>query len=86
MSIFQATNQNNPCPVCEKTNGNCRILPDEGILCMTLADKFIGQDHPTYQYVKQTKCGRWGIFYQTILRTKLVRNGTIGTKLLEIRV
>jgi hypothetical protein len=60
---LQPTNKHNPCPVCKKTNGNCRILPDNGILCMTFADKFSGQDHPQYRYTKPTKDGQWGIFY-----------------------
>jgi hypothetical protein len=30
---------------------------------MTFPDKFSGQDHPTYRYVKPTKDGLWGIYY-----------------------
>jgi hypothetical protein len=30
---------------------------------MTFPDKFSGQDHPTYRFVKPTKDGQWGIFY-----------------------
>lgn len=60
---FQSTNKHNPCPICEKTNGNCRILSDDGILCMSFPDKFSGQDHPQYRYTKPTKDGLWGIYY-----------------------
>jgi len=35
---FISTNRNNPCPVCEKTDGACRILPDETVFCHTFAD------------------------------------------------
>lgn len=60
---IQSTNKHNPCPVCEKTNGNCRILPDSGILCMSFADILSGQDHPQYRYAKPSKDGLWGIYY-----------------------
>lgn len=60
---FQVTNKNNPCPLCEKTNGNCRILPDSGILCMSFADAYSAANHPEYRYAKKTTDGRWGIFY-----------------------
>jgi len=33
-----ATSRNNPCPVCEKTDGACRVLPDETVFCHTFAD------------------------------------------------
>jgi hypothetical protein len=60
---LQPTNKHNPCPVCEKTNGNCRIQTNGGVQCMTFPDKFSGNDHPTYRFVKPTKDGQWGIFY-----------------------
>ncbi|MEB3311096.1 MAG: hypothetical protein VKJ02_12750 [Snowella sp.] len=60
---FTATNRNNPCPICEKTNGNCRILEDDGILCMTYADGYGASNHPDYRFTKPTKNGLWGIYY-----------------------
>jgi len=31
------TNRHNPCPVCGKTDGDCRILPDETTFCFTFS-------------------------------------------------
>ena len=63
MSKYLATNRNRPCPVCEKTNGNCRILPDDGVLCMTARDGYGMENHPEYRYVKLSKNGLWGVYY-----------------------
>ena len=60
---IQVTGKRNPCPICDKTNGNCRTLPDDGVWCMTFADKFSAANHPSYRYVKPTSDGLWGIYY-----------------------
>lgn len=60
---FTATNRNNSCPICEKTNGNCRLTQDNGILCMTYADGYGASNHPVYRFTKPTKDGLWGIYY-----------------------
>jgi hypothetical protein len=61
MSRFLATNKNRPCPICAKTNGNCRVSQEsDQVLCRTFPD---GDRHPDYRYVKPTSDGGWGIFY-----------------------
>lgn len=60
---LQPTNKHNPCPVCEKTNGNCRIQTNGGVQCMTFPDGYGMENHPVYRYVKPTKNGLWGIYY-----------------------
>ncbi|MBE9176591.1 hypothetical protein IQ225_17050, partial [Synechocystis salina LEGE 06155] len=57
---FQPTNRHNPCPVCAKTNGNCRLIADEGVLCMTFPD---GDGHPDYRYIKPSGDRLWGLHY-----------------------
>ena len=73
MGKYIPTNRNNPCPICEKVNGNCRIVNGIGnglgngsgnlVLCMTYADKYAMEYHPDYQFAKQSKDGLWGIYY-----------------------
>ncbi|MBE9176772.1 hypothetical protein IQ225_18255, partial [Synechocystis salina LEGE 06155] len=58
MAKFLTTSKTRPCPVCAKTNGNCRI-GDEKILCMTFPDG--NGDNPSYRYVKAAKDNLWGI-------------------------
>lgn len=60
MAKLLSTNKTRPCPVCAKTNGNCRIGDDNKILCMTFPD---GDAHPDWRYVKATQDGLWGIYY-----------------------
>jgi hypothetical protein len=60
MGKFLTTNKTRPCPVCAKTNGNCRIMPDDGVLCMTFPD---GENSPDYRYSKATANGIWGVYY-----------------------
>ncbi|AGF53740.1 slr6031 (plasmid) [Synechocystis sp. PCC 6803] len=57
---LQPTSRHNPCPVCAKTNGNCRTIADGGVLCMTFPD---GDGHPDYRYVKPSENGLWGVHY-----------------------
>lgn len=52
MSKLLRTNKTRPCPVCDKTNGNCRI-GDDKILCMTFPDG--DGDNPDYRWVKPTQ-------------------------------
>lgn len=65
MSKHLATNRNRPCPICDKTNGNCRsYTEDDKILCMTFADKYSANNNPDYRFTKPTKNGGlWGIYY-----------------------
>ena len=57
---FQVTSRNNPCPICEKTNGNCRTTDSDLVLCLSNPD---GYYVPTgYKYVGYSKCGTWGIY------------------------
>jgi hypothetical protein len=38
---YISTNRSNPCPLCDKTNGNCRTFEDSpNVLCMTFTDSF----------------------------------------------
>ena len=60
MAKFLTTNKNRPCPVCGKTNSNCRIMPNDGVLCMTFPD---GENHPDYRFAKPTSNGQWGIYH-----------------------
>jgi hypothetical protein len=58
---FIPTNRNNPCPVCEKTNGNCRTFPDSDlVLCMTGVGGSYADSH--WDYIKDTKDGQWGTY------------------------
>ncbi|MGV2623318.1 UNVERIFIED_CONTAM: hypothetical protein N8J90_19155, partial [Halobacillus marinus] len=57
---LQPTSRHNPCPVCAKTNGNCRTIADGGVLCMTFPD---GDGHPDHRYVKPSENGLWGVHY-----------------------
>ncbi|QUS62549.1 hypothetical protein [Synechocystis sp. PCC 7338] len=58
MARFITTSKQRACPVCAKTNGNCRIAEDK-VLCMTFADA-VG-DNPDYGYAKPSRDGLWGI-------------------------
>ena len=62
MNKLLVTNRNRPCPICEKTNGNCRITENDLILCMTFADKYSAGNHPDYRFTKPSKDGSWGIY------------------------
>ena len=62
MAKYFATAKTRPCPVCDKTNGNCRITDNELVLCMTFADAYSAANHPDYRYTKPTKDGMWGIY------------------------
>jgi hypothetical protein len=62
MAKYLATAKTRPCPVCDKTNGNCRITDNELVLCMTFADAYSAANHPDYRYTKPTKDGMWGIY------------------------
>lgn len=60
-SKILTTNKNRPCPICGKTNGNCRSFTENDlILCMTFADKYSASNHPDYRFIGITKDGRWG--------------------------
>ena len=55
------TTNSNPCPICHKTNGNCRSSQDQKlILCMThFANDF---ERIGYKYIGETKDRNWGKF------------------------
>lgn len=40
---FTPTSRNNPCPICEKTDGACRILTDDTIFCHSFEDARKGE-------------------------------------------
>ena len=46
------TNRHNPCPICEDTKSNCRILADETIFCHGFADAVKGEKINGYVCVK----------------------------------
>jgi hypothetical protein len=60
MARLLSTNKTRPCPICAKSNGNCRIGDDNKILCRTFPS---GEAHPNYRYVKASKDDQWGIYY-----------------------
>lgn len=62
MTKYFPTNRNHPCPVCDKTNGNCRLLENDLVLCMTSLDGYGMENHPEYRYIKLSKNGLWGIY------------------------
>ena len=46
------TNRNNPCPICQDTKSNCRILEDETIFCHGFASSSKGEQINGYVCVK----------------------------------
>lgn len=60
MAKYNRSSKSNPCPVCSKTNGNCRTVGQELVLCMThQEDDF---SHLGLKYIGKTKDGLWGKF------------------------
>lgn len=61
MSRYITTSKSYPCPICQKTNGNCRTFDDSDlVLCMSHQDD--DYRHIGYKYTKQSKNGLWGIY------------------------
>lgn len=62
MSDLKPTRKGLECPLCHKTNGNCRISSynKDSVFCMTYADgSYSGND---YRFIQTTKNGLWGIY------------------------
>jgi hypothetical protein len=57
---YISTNRSNPCPLCDKTNGNCRTFEDStNVLCMTFTDAFT--QIPGFKFIGLTDGeGYWG--------------------------
>jgi hypothetical protein len=56
---YISTNRSNPCPICEKTNGNCRTFADsENVLCMTFTDRLT--QVPGFRFIGLTEDHLWG--------------------------
>jgi hypothetical protein len=55
------TRYDNPCPICQKTNGNCRTAQNELILCMTFASA-IDEKINGYKFIGNSSDGLWGKF------------------------
>jgi hypothetical protein len=59
MSNYIPTKRSNPCPICEKTNGNCRTFEDgPNILCMTFTDPFAQAQG--FRFIGLTEDHLWG--------------------------
>lgn len=56
------SNRDNPCPVCAKTDGACRILPDETIFCHGLADAKKFEKFNGYICISPAKNGHTATF------------------------
>lgn len=63
MAKFQPTNGSNPCPICHKTNGNCRNPHEKLVLCRTFADA-IGESINGYKFIGNTSDHGWGKFIE----------------------
>lgn len=59
---LQATNRNNPCPICQKTDGDCRLGDKDLVLCMTYPDKYSAGNHPDYRFIKPSTNPLWGVY------------------------
>jgi hypothetical protein len=56
---YISTNRSNPCPLCDKTNGNCRTFEDSpNVLCMTFTDAFT--PIANFRYIGLTEDKFWG--------------------------
>ena len=62
MPKYLATAKTRPCPICDKTNGNCRVMENDLVLCMTFSGAIAAADHPEYRFIKPSKDGLWGIY------------------------
>ena len=58
--MFKPTNKGLSCPICNKTNGNCRIVSDNFILCMTHTDGDYSNNG--YRFISNTKDNLWGMY------------------------
>ncbi|MEB3160435.1 MAG: winged helix-turn-helix domain-containing protein [Synechocystis sp.] len=60
MTRLLTSSKTRPCPVCAKTNGNCRTFSDSDlVLCMTLREDL---HHPDYRYVRESKDNTWSTY------------------------
>ncbi len=60
MTRLLTSSKTRPCPVCAKTNGNCRTFSDSDlVLCMTLRED---RHHPDYRYIKESKDNTWSTY------------------------
>jgi len=62
---FQYTNKNNPCPLCGKTNGNCRVGFHNDrvrLFCMTFRHGEIDSSTSNWKYCHTSVDGCWGIY------------------------
>ena len=61
MSNWKRTNRSGSCPICDNTNGDCRISHEsELVLCIkNYSDDF---RHLGYKFTQPTKNGLWGIY------------------------
>jgi hypothetical protein len=56
---YISTNRSNPCPLCDKTNGNCRTFEDSpNVLCMTFTDSFT--PIAGFRFIGLTEDRLWG--------------------------
>jgi hypothetical protein len=56
---YISTNRSNPCPLCDKTNGNCRTFDDStNVLCMTFTDAFT--PIANFRFIGLTEDKLWG--------------------------
>jgi hypothetical protein len=56
---YLSTNRSNPCPICEKANGNCRTFEDStNVLCMTFTDAFTPIQG--FRFIGLTEDRLWG--------------------------
>jgi hypothetical protein len=56
---YISTNKSNPCPLCDKTNGNCRTFEDStNVLCMTFTDGFT--PIANFRFIGLTEDKLWG--------------------------
>ena len=59
MGKLLPTTRNNPCPICQKSNGNCRIGDNNYVQCMTYTDGDYYSNNG-YRYIGNTKDDNWG--------------------------
>lgn len=56
---YISTNRSNPCPLCDRTNGNCRTFEDSpNVLCMTFTDAFT--PIANFRFIGLTEDRLWG--------------------------
>lgn len=56
---FTLFRRDNPCPLCESTDGRCKTAANELILCMSLTDNL---GIPGYRFLGRTRDQTWGLW------------------------